>query len=85
MFVFYTRCFIALIRGGNSNFPCPVCLVPSTQMSDGSTHPLRTTESMQQVYNDAAKMPLKKQQEEHLQKYGLRNVEVWETCQTTII
>ena len=54
-------------------------------MSDGSTHPLRTTESMQQVYNDAAKMPLKKQQEEHLQKYGLRNVEVWETCQTTII
>ena len=47
---------MALIRGTNSKFPCPVCLVPDSQMSDGSTHPLRTSENTQKVYNEAQKM-----------------------------
>lgn len=74
---FYTRCFMALIRGVKSDFPCPICLVPGDQMSDGSTHDLRTTRSMQKVYDEAMKLPTKTRQHEHLQKYGLRRVEVW--------
>ena len=73
---FCARCFMALIRGTNSHFPCPVCLVPSTQMNDGSIHPPRTSESMKEVYDKAAENPSKTEQEELLKKYGLRNVEV---------
>lgn len=80
--VFCARCFMALIRGSKGNFPCPVCLVPKTQMTDGSTHPLRTSETMQQVYNAAAAMSTKKQQDSHLKNYGLRNVEVREAYLT---
>ena len=76
---FCARCFMALIRGGKSKFPCPICLVPDTQMSDGSTHPLRTTESMQKVLEVARAMP-SKEREEHLKGYGLRNVEVCKLC-----
>ena len=50
---------MALICGTNSKFPCPICLVPDTQMSDGSTHPLWTSESMQNVYNEAMAMVLR--------------------------
>lgn len=75
---------MALIRGGGSNYPCPICLVPKTQLCDGSTHPLRTSESMQQVYDEAIKMCTIGQREEHLKGYGLRNVEVCEAHQTVI-
>lgn len=71
---------MALIRGGGSDFPCPICLVPGDQMSDGLTHKLQTTRRMQQVYNEAMALPTKTQQNEHLQKYGLRGVKVWEVC-----
>ena len=67
---------MVLIWGTTSNFPCPVCLAPSTQMSDGSKHPSRTSETMQQVYKEAIGMSSKTQQDEHLKNYGLRNVEV---------
>lgn len=73
---FYPRCYMALIRGTNSKFPCPVCLVPDTQMRDGSTHQPRTSKAMEQVYNEAAAMPSAEQREEHLKGYGLRNVKV---------
>ena len=67
---------MALIRGVKSKFPCPVCLVPDSQMSDGSTHPLRTLESMQEVYDEAQAMS-STEKEKHLKKYGLRDVKVW--------
>jgi len=67
---------MALIRGQKAKCPCPVCLVPNTQMSDGSTHTHRTTESMQGVFRKAAAMRSKTQQDELFKKYGLRNVEV---------
>lgn len=73
---FCTRCFMALIRGTNSKCPCPICLVPDTQMSDGSTHPLRTSEDMQKIYNEAQKMTSGRR-DEHLKTYGLCNVKVW--------
>ena len=71
----FFRCFMALIRGTNSHFPCPVCLVPHTQMSDGSIHQSRTSESMKKIYKAAENLS-KTEQEEALKKYGLRNVEV---------
>jgi len=74
---------MALIRGVNSKCPCPICLVPDTQMSDGSTHTLRTSENMQKVYNEAQTMS-SVEREDHLKKYGLRNVEVWKACWTMI-
>jgi len=66
---------MALIRGVKGLFPCPVCLVPHTNMSDGSSHPLRTSESMQKVFNEASAMPLT-EGDKHLKGYGLRNVKV---------
>ena len=75
---------MALIRGTNSKFPCPVCLVPDTQMSDGSTHPLRTSESMQKVYDEAMAMASAKDQDNHLKNYGLRKVKVWKISQIVI-
>jgi len=81
---FCTRCFMALIRGAKGKFPCPICLVPHTQMSDGSTHPLWTSESMQKVYFEALEMSAEGQ-EEHLKGYGLRNVKVWKCFQGVVM
>ena len=67
---------MALIHGTNSKFPCPISLVPDTQMSDGSTHPLWTSESMQNVYNEAMAMVSAKDQDSHLKSYGLQKVNV---------
>ena len=44
-------------------------------MNDGSTHPLRTSENMKEVYKAAEDLS-KTEQEQLLKKYGLRNVEV---------
>jgi hypothetical protein len=39
------RCVMALVRGLNSNCPCPICLVPSTKLYDlSTTYPTRTVE-----------------------------------------
>lgn len=36
---------MALVRGLNSNCPCPICLVPSTKLYDlSTTYPTRTVE-----------------------------------------
>jgi hypothetical protein len=67
---------MALIRGSTANFPCPVCLVPKDQRSDGSSHKLRTSEDMQKVFNDAAAMQSKTDRNSYLKSYGLRDVEV---------
>ena len=66
---------MALIRGVKSKFPCPVCLVPDIQLSDGSTHPPRTSEDMQRVYVEADALP-SGEREEHLKSHGLRYVKV---------
>ncbi|KAG2741161.1 hypothetical protein P692DRAFT_201727134 [Suillus brevipes Sb2] len=39
------QCVMALVRGLNSNCPCPICLVPSTKLYDlSTTYPTRTVE-----------------------------------------
>ena len=44
---------MALTQGTNSNFPCPVCLVPKEEMSRGLVYALHITETMKEVYNKA--------------------------------
>ena len=68
---------MALIRGLNSLFPCPVCLVPGDKLSDLSeTFPLRTTEAMKAVYEEANKAPSAVEKEAILKDSGLRDIKV---------
>ena len=70
------RCMISLIRGLNSKFPCPVCLVPGDKLTDLSTdYPLRTTLDMEDIYKSAVAMNAA-DSEELLKNYGLRAVSV---------
>lgn len=67
---------MALIRGAQSGFPCPVCLVPKDEMCKGRVYPCRTTKTMREVYNDAMEQETVKKQEDHLKSAGLRGIEV---------
>ena len=67
---------MALIRGAKGNFPCPVCLVPQEKQCRGKVYPLRTTETMQEVYHEAEQAVLAETKENLLKKYGLRDVDV---------
>ena len=68
---------MALIQGVNSHYPCPVCLVPSEDLSNLSKiYPLRTTETMKEVYETAQRAETMAAKEAVLKEYGLRNVEV---------
>jgi hypothetical protein len=45
---------VSLTRGGNANFPCPVCLVPKNELSNLSKlHQLRHQQDMKQAVTDA--------------------------------
>lgn len=62
---------MALIRGGMGYMPCPVCTVPYDSLSDLSQqYPLRTTDSMQKIYQEAIKMNAT-MANDHLKVYGL--------------
>lgn len=67
---------MALTRGTNSNFPCPVCLVPNEKLHEGVIYDLRTSESMEGVYNTAGAMRTAKDREKYLKGYGLRYIKV---------
>ena len=63
---------MTLICGVRSACPCPVCLVPEKKLMDiTEVYPLRTTENMQKLYDQA-----KEEVKDLLQSFGLRNVEV---------
>jgi hypothetical protein len=67
---------MAVIRGLRSARPCPVCLISSEDLSDISiTAERRTPTTMRKIYDDAKKLN-KKDQEELLKAFGLRDVEV---------
>lgn len=67
---------MALIRGIGSNFPCPVCVVPSKYLSQVHTfYPRRTAATAQNIVWDKHSNLGEKDQE--LQKESLRNVEVY--------
>ncbi|KAK0488236.1 hypothetical protein EDD18DRAFT_1359684 [Armillaria luteobubalina] len=65
------HCMMTLIRGVNSAYPCPVCLVPNAKLQDIlEVYIPRTTEEMQELYDRA-----EDEGEEILDKVSLRNVE----------
>ncbi|KAK0493602.1 hypothetical protein EDD18DRAFT_1107980 [Armillaria luteobubalina] len=65
------HCMMTLIRGVNSAYPCPVCLVPNAKLQDIlEVYIPRTTEEMQELYDHA-----EDEGEEILDKVSLRNVE----------
>ena len=67
---------MALTRGVNASFPCPVCLVPKEEIPNLSvTHHLRTSEEMQAVWNRASELNAT-EKEELLKSYGLQDVQV---------
>lgn len=67
---------MAAIRGTRANFPCPICLVPGDELLNlGQQYPLRTTESMQQVFDTAATLN-RTESEALLKDFGLREVKV---------
>lgn len=70
------RCFMALTRGAKAKFPCPVCLVPNEKLHEGVVHDLRTSESMQRVYEMAKGANTSEERETLLKNYGLRYVKV---------
>jgi hypothetical protein len=68
---------MALIRGINSHYPCPVCLVPADKLSDLSkTFKLRTTQDMKEVYETANQADSAAEKEIILKGSGLRDVKV---------
>lgn len=68
---------MALIRGINSHYPCPVCLVPADKLSDLSkTFKLRTTQDMKEVYEKANQADSVASKESILKGSGLRDVKV---------
>jgi hypothetical protein len=67
---------MALIRGTNGDFPCPVCLVPKPEIPLGKVYAIRTTRSMKKVYEEAQNIRTVAERHKHLQGYGLRDVSV---------
>ncbi|PCH36191.1 hypothetical protein WOLCODRAFT_86299, partial [Wolfiporia cocos MD-104 SS10] len=81
------QCFMALIRGANGLCPCPICLVPSSQLADVSVeHPLRTSVDSAKLLKTAKALPTKAEQEAVLKKYGLRSIQnsFWKIANTDV-
>ena len=67
---------MALTRGVNALFPCPMCLVPKGEIPNLSVcHQLRSTQEMQTVWTEGLVMNAR-DRENHLQSYELRDVQV---------
>ena len=63
---------MALIRGKDSLFPCPCCLVPKSMQSDLSvTYPAHTPEKTLEILFEANKLKTKTAQNDLLKNYGL--------------
>ena len=65
---------MVLTRGTTCDFPCPICLVPKLEMHNGTVYPIRTTQSMKKVYEDACEMRTVAESEKHLQGHGLQEI-----------
>ncbi|KAJ6631086.1 hypothetical protein B0H10DRAFT_1773471 [Mycena sp. CBHHK59/15] len=69
-------CVMALIRGLQGMYPCPICFVPWNEQSDLSTeHPLRTGSGSQHIVEEARKQRTKEERDAHLKDHGLRDID----------
>lgn len=76
---------MAAIQGVNSKFPCPICLVPHTKLLNLSQqYPLRTTKSMQEVFNTAATLN-RTESEALLKDVGLCSVKVCDLTASIVV
>lgn len=67
---------MAMIRGVNCKFPCPICLVPGHKLTQLTRHySLRTQERMMAVLEEARAQPTASLKNDKLKQYGLRDVE----------
>lgn len=79
---------MATIRGINSLYPCPICLVKAEDLSDLVKPPeLRTSEKMKAVWEKATEIGSQRRvnnraeaKDKMLQEVGLRDVEVISLC-----
>ncbi|KAH9885840.1 hypothetical protein C8Q73DRAFT_659190, partial [Cubamyces lactineus] len=70
------QCFMSLIRGGKGLFPCPVCLVPKTQLSKYDMQwPKRTGEEAQRLLQEALAQRTLHEREAILQGWSLRPIQ----------
>jgi hydrogenase maturation factor len=67
---------MALTRGANSKFPCPICLVPKAEIFKGAVYALRTTETMEVIYNQTKEMNTVEEHEKLLTSVSLRGIKV---------
>ncbi|KAJ7111639.1 hypothetical protein C8R43DRAFT_1091525 [Mycena crocata] len=69
-------CVMALIRGLQGLYPCPICFVPWNEQSDLSTeHPLRTAKESEEILTTARAKNTAAEREEILKDHGLRDAE----------
>jgi hypothetical protein len=68
---------MALIRGGKSLFPCPICLVPHDKLVDISCPwPKRSKEDTEMLVENAANHQKAADAAEELKNHGLRPIRV---------
>ncbi|KAJ7075495.1 hypothetical protein B0H15DRAFT_925434 [Mycena belliarum] len=69
-------CVMALIRGLQGLYPCPICFVPWNEQSDLlADHPLRTGHESQEIVEEARAMRTAAERDQHLKDNGLRDVD----------
>ncbi|KIJ58589.1 hypothetical protein HYDPIDRAFT_178048 [Hydnomerulius pinastri MD-312] len=68
---------MALLRGLMSGFPCPICLVPKSELSsaEGGTYPHRTSEETQALITEARAQNRIEDKEKILKSQSLRDVD----------
>lgn len=70
-------CSSCAVRNAHANHPCPKCLVHRNQLDEiDQLFPIRTTESMQAVYNQYLAASSRTAGEAILVKYGLHATKV---------
>ncbi|KAF8875181.1 hypothetical protein BD779DRAFT_1701646 [Infundibulicybe gibba] len=69
------QCVVALTRGAQSHFPCPICYIPSDKLSDLRVkYKRRTAKGTRAILREAAKHS-KTDAERLLQQRGLRHIQ----------
>ncbi|KAF9490004.1 hypothetical protein BDN71DRAFT_1525388 [Pleurotus eryngii] len=69
-------CVMTAIRGIKGLYPCPVCLVPQDKQGDHTErYDLRSTESMQEIFEDARSQTTREAEEGLLKAVSLRPIE----------
>ncbi|KAA1476942.1 hypothetical protein DENSPDRAFT_758082, partial [Dentipellis sp. KUC8613] len=83
-FGIWHECIMSLIRGFGGKLPCPICLVPSEDLSDLSkVYPLRTSIQSSQLVNQGKSLT-RAEHEQILKKQGLRNNVFWNVAYTDV-